>query len=279
MKKLLFVSFLLLTFNCVKAQKEVLFKIKYLPSHTYQFDGGGTFVVKTDLSSNKDIASKLAAQGITQPINAIIQFDIKGTTTTSAINVDKVTPLIMNFSTPTISGTVNGKPIPMPSKSSNTRIYGHIDANGNLNVDSLNGKKLNDSASNAAKSMMNKMMGLVNFPEQPLKIGESFTRDVPFNFPMAKGMAMNVKITYKLISISNGKAYLDLVQDLDMKMQMKQMGVSVTGNGSGKMIYDIKNSFPVSQTSDILMTINVQSEKFSASGTAKITGNSTYVIN
>jgi hypothetical protein len=279
MKKILFVSILLLTFNFVKAQNEVLFKVKYLPSHTYQFNGGGTFAVQTDLSSNKEIASKLAAQGITQPINAVIQFDIKGKTTTYTINADKVIPLIMNFSTPTISGTVNGKPIPIPSKSANSIIYGHVDANGNLNVDSLNGKKLNDSASNEAKSMMNKMMGLVNFPEQPLKIGGSFTRDIPFNFPMAKGMALNIKITYKLISISNGKAYLDLVPDLNMKMQIKQMGLTITGTGAGKMVYDIKNSFPLSQTTDIFMTINLQSEKFSASGTAKVTGTSTYIIN
>jgi hypothetical protein len=279
MKKILFFGLLLLTINLVKAQDEVLFKIKYLPSHNYQFSGGGTVALQTDLSANKDIASKLAAQGITQPINAVIEFDVKGITTTSAINADKVIPLVMNFSTPTISGTMNGKSIPIPSKSVNSSIYGHIDANGNLNVDSLNGKKLNDSASNVAKSMMNKMMGLVNFPEQPLKVGDSFTRDVPFNFPMAKGMAINVKVTYKLTGISNGKAYLDLVQDLNMKMQMKKIGVTITGDGTGKMVYDIKNSFPVSQTSNIFMTINVQSDKFSGSGTAKIIGNSTYVIN
>ena len=64
-----------------------------------------------------------------------------------------------------------------------------------------------------------------------------------------------------------------------MQMPMKQINISITGTGLGKMVYDIKNNFPVSLNSNLFMTINLKSDKFSGGATANITSNSTYAIN
>jgi hypothetical protein len=284
MKKYLFVSCLLLSIGFAKAQEAVSFKIKFLPNHTYQIASNSSIAINTDLSANKDLVDKLASQGIKQPIAASVQYSSSATGTTGALAADNSFPISLltnSGATPGLNVTVNGKqiPIPMPKKAA-VQFYGHVSADGKLNVDSLSGKKLDDSSSAPIKKMMNNMMGAINFPEHPLKIGETFTFDAPFNMPIAgKGMAMNIKVTYKLVSISGNNAYFDLVHNLDMQLDMKGMNASITGTGTGKMVYDIKNSYPSTLNSDMKMFITLKSDKFNAVATANVISNATYTIN
>ena len=111
MKKYLFVSFLILSVSFARAQHEVMFKIKFLPSHTYQIATNVSGTFNTDLSGNKDLADKLSAQGITQPLVANVQFGNKTTATTGALSADNSFPVIMmKDANPTVSVTLNGKP-------------------------------------------------------------------------------------------------------------------------------------------------------------------------
>jgi len=282
MKKYLFVSFFILSVSFARAQDGVIFKIKFLPSHTYLIATNVSGVLTTDLSANKDLAEKLASKGIMQPLVANVQFDNKSTATTGALSADNSFPVTMvKGGTPTINITINGKQIPIPiPKTTEFKFYGHVGADGKLNLDSVGGKKLDDSTAAPIKKMMNSMMGAVNFPDHPIKVGESFTQTVPFNLPMAsKGMAMNINVIYKLTSISGDNAYFDIAQVLDMKLDLKNINLSLTGNGSGKMVYDIKNNYPSSSSSDMKMFVTVKSDKINAVATAKISTNTTYQIN
>jgi len=282
MKKYLFLSFLMLLINFVKAQEGILFKIKFSPNHTYQIATNLSGTINTDLSGNKELTDKLASQGITQPLVATMQVGTNTIATTGVISTDNSFPVtIVKSGTPAINVTINGKQIPIPTpKNAEMKFYGHVSSDGKLNLDSLAGKKLDDSTAAPFKKMMNNMIGAVNFPEHPIKVGETFSQTVPFNLPMAnKGMAMNIKITYKLTSISGDNAYFDIAQTIDMQMDMKGINISLTGNGSGKMIYSVKNNYPSSSNSDIKMFITVKSDKFNGVATAKMSTSATYQIN
>jgi hypothetical protein len=282
MKKYLFVSLLILSVSLAKAQDGIMFKIKFLPSHTYLIATNVSGTITTDLSANKDLAEKLASKGITQPLVASAQFDNKTTATTGALSADNNFPItIVKGGAPTINITINGKQIPIPiPPTAAFKFYGHVGADGKLNLDSVGGKKLDDSTAAPIKKMMNGMMGAVNFPDHPIKVGESFIQTVPFNLPMAgKGMAMNIKVTYKLTSISGDNAYFDITHAIDMQLDLKGVNVSLTGSGSGKMVYDIKNNYPSSSNSDMKMFITVKSDKINAVATAKISTNTSYQIN
>jgi hypothetical protein len=282
MKKYLFVSFLILSVSFAKAQDGVMFKIKFLPSRTYQIATNISGAVTTDLSANKDLVAKLSSKGITQPLVANVQFDNKSTAITGALSADNSFPVTMvKGAMPNINISINGKQIPIPApKTAEMKFYGHVNPDGKLNLDSLGGKKLNDSTAAPFKKMMNSMIGAVNFPDHPIKVGESFTQTIPFNLPMAsKGMAMSIKVTYKLTSISGDSAYFDIAHVIDMQLDLKGVNLSLTGNGSGKMVYDIKNNYPSSSNSDIKVFITVKSDKINAVATAKISTNTSYQIN
>jgi hypothetical protein len=282
MKKYLFVTFLILSASFAKAQDGIMFKIKFSPNHTYQISTNISGTFNTDLSGNKELVDKLSAQGITQPLVANVQFGNKTTATTGALSADNSFPITMvKDANPTVNVSINGKQIPIPvPKAAEMKFYGQVSADGKLSLDSLGGKKLDDSAAAPFKKMMNSMMGAINFPEHALKIGESFTQSVPFNLPIGgKGMAMSLKKTYKLISISGDNAFFDIEESIDMQLDLKGVNVSLTGNGIGKMIYSIKDSYPSSSNGDIKMFITVKSDKFNAVATAKMSTSITYQIN
>lgn len=279
MRKILLAGFLMLFFCFAKGQDNVLFKIKYSPNHTYHFTASNIIELYADLSGNKEIAAKLAAQGITQPMNFYVTYVSSGLTTTASIGKDRSFPVVMTLNTPVINGMLNGQRIPFPLKKNNTEFYGRVNSDDKLNIDSLKGKKLSDSAATVAKQMMNKIIATVNFPEHAIKVGDSFTQNMPFDLPVGKGVTINIDMTYKLISIANGKAYFDIKQGLDMQMPVKQINISITGSGLGKLVYDIKNNFPVSLRSNLFMTINLKSENFSGGATANLTANNVYTVN
>jgi hypothetical protein len=281
MKNIFSVLLISAAFNFCHAQS-VNFKIKYLPNHTYQLSGNSQITINTDLSSVPQIANALSAQGITEPVNAVANMQMQSTTTTGAIAADGTTPFNMGFSLPSIAVNVNGKqiPIPMNAAMSNVKMYGHVGTDGKMNVDSLNGKKVADSAAVKALSMMNNMFKMINFPDHPLQPGDTFTQEMPLSLPVGgKGFDINIKITYKLISTDGAKANFDIVQDINMQMNIKdKANVSVIGGGTGKMVYDIANNFPSYFSSSADMKVNVKASGMDINANVTSKGEMNYVV-
>ena len=175
---------------------------------------------------------------------------------------------------------VNGKdmPIPMP-KNTSTRMFGHITAGGQMSVDSLNGQKIPDSVAQKTLGMMNSMMRMVKFPDHPLKVGESFTQQIPLNIPMLNGMSNNIATTYTLVSVQGNIANFDVKQDMNMHMDIKgKVTISMTGAGTGKMTYDIAKSFPVTYTTDASMDIAVKADNINVTGKMQMGGTMNFTV-
>jgi hypothetical protein len=258
-----------------------MFKIKYLPSHTYQMSGTSNINITTDLSNVPQIAGALTAQGITEPINAQADIQLQASTVTGAAATDGTVPYNMSFNMAGINVNVNGKQIPIPVSPAlgNVKMSGHIADGLKLSVDSVNGKKVPDSVAAKTMSIMNNMFKMITFPDHPMKPGDSFTQNMPFSLPMGKGFDINIKITYTLISVSGGKAYFDIVQDINMQMNIKdKANVNITGSGTGKMVYDVANNFFSSYDSNATMKVNVKADKMDINANLATKSSMTYVI-
>jgi len=115
-----------------------------------------------------------------------------------------------------------------------------------------------------------------------MKPGDSFTQTMPFNMPMkgASGdIKVNASVTYKLTRISDGKAYFDMTPSFSMNFAIQKISVDMSGSGTGKMVYSIKDNFPVSKDGSFNLKLKVTSEKVNVDGTAVITSGSTTVVN
>ncbi len=277
------ITVLLLLFIAVKAsaQKSVLFKMKYLPQHTYNILMNMKGNIKADLSGNQEILEKLKEQGITMPLAAVISAKTTGTTKTGVLAADNSFPLAMTFQVEQPSMILNGKstPIPMQQKPATT-IYAHILSDGTIKGDSISGKKGDTTSGKSALKMMNTVQKQIKFPDHPMHVGESFTQDIPFNMPMNMGTkSVELKTVYTLVSITGGKAYFDMTQTIDMKMNVQQSQLNITGAGTGKMVYSIKDNFPISYASSINMNVNGDVSSVDVNGTFELNMDFKYDIN
>jgi hypothetical protein len=269
MKKIIILLLLLFAFKA-EAQKSVTFKFKYLPNHDY----GGTLSMgincSVTLKGDTQITNKLKAQGISQPVILNVTVKMNGNTKTGSPDANGVFPLVMNYKMDTLNVNVGGKAIPIPSKiNSGINIYGHVSADGKLNADSIGGSKMKDTSQQRMSQMMNSFQNMIKFPDHPLHIGDTFTQDMPFNISVpGTNMTTNAKVVYKLVSIANGNAYFDATQSMNMTIPIKGESMTLTGAGTGKLVYDIKNSFPVDYKSTINLNFSGKIHTLDINGTA-----------
>jgi hypothetical protein len=196
---------------------------------------------------------------------------------------DNTFPLNIDYKISNLTLGVNGKQFPIPPKVTETdiKVSGSISPDGKMKIDSSMGKKVNDSTEKKMQKMMDMVQKQIQFPDKPLKPGDTFTQGAPVNIPIGKGnnIQINAGVTYKLVSISDGKAYFDMTPNFSMDFAMQKVAVNVSGTGTGKMVYSIKDNFPLSKDGTINMKIKVTSDKFNLDGTAVITTSYTSTIN
>jgi hypothetical protein len=281
MKKIIYLAILLIAVKA-EAQKGVVFKMKYLPNHTYNGTATIALDCRVDLSGNDTIISKIKEQGVSIPVTAELAMKIKGNIKTGKTGADGQFPVAIKFNFDDLSVNVGGKQIPVPMDKIKTavNIYGHADRSGKLKADSIGGAKLSDTAEEKISKMMEIVQKNIKFPDHPMKIGESFTQDMPLSLPAA-GNNMNIdsKVVYKLVNITAGIAYFDVVQSMNLTIPIQGDAINLSGSGTGKLIYSIKDEFATDYSSDVNLKItgNIKTLKIDAS--AKMTMEYKYDIN
>jgi hypothetical protein len=283
MKKIFVLALLCASFVQLKAQSGVVFKIKYLPNHNYQMVMNMGMKINATLSGDSAIVDKLKTEGITQPMNIDLQLGMNGSSKSGAVGADKSFPLNMDYQVAKLAVSANGKQAPIPSTvtGKDMKIAAHVTPDGIMTIDSVSGKKANDTAKQKMQQMMSLFQKEIQFPTKPMKPGDTFTQGGPINIPVdgKTNITVNASVTYKLISISDGKAYFDMVPNLDMNFSMTKVSVAMSGTGTGKMVYSIKDNFPLSKEGTFNLKIKVTSGKINVDATGIVTTSATTTIN
>lgn len=287
MKKLILYTLLCLSITQLKAQQGVVFKVKYSPNKNYQMAVNMGMKINATMTGDSSLINKLKAEGITQPVTVDLKLALNGNMKSGAVGADNNFPLNMDFKITDLSVSANGKQAPIPPSISekDIKLAAHVGQDGKFMIDSVGGKKANDTIQKKMKQTMDLIQKQIQFPEKPLKPGDSFTQSMPMNMPMNMPMGGNsdmkidAGVTYKLISISDGKAYFDMIPNFNMSFTIKNTAISINGTGTGKMVYSIKDNFPLSKDANFTMKIKVTSAKLNVDATAAITTSYTSTIN
>jgi len=283
MKKIFLMALICLGFTQLWAQQGVIFKIKYLPNKSYKTNVSVDMKANVTATGDPQILDKLKEQGITQPVNANLSIALGGVMKTGALAADKSVPVNMDYKINNISVSANGNQVPIPPKATekDIKLSGHISQDWKIKIDSADGKAVADSAQQKMEQMMNMVQKNIQFPDKPLKPGDTFTQNVPMNIPVKEGnnIKIDAGVTYKLVKIADGKAYFDLTPTFNMNLVIGKVSVVMTGTGTGSMVYSIKDSFPTSKEGNINVKLKVTSPKINVDGTAVVTSKYDCVIN
>ena len=269
MKKVTFILLILLQAVGLRAQHQVLFKPIYLP-HTKYTD---TRDMKMVMTLGRD---SLAAD----PIAMNMDMNTTNITATGP-GTNNISPVMISTHANSIKATINGQDVPtLEMPNTDMTIYGKYKGGDVLQIDSLAGQKMSDSVRAVIVKLVNGIQNTVVFPADPLKVGDTFTRDSPFTLPMI-GMGnqedLTVKTIYKLISIANNTAVFDITENINVNtsqvIQNQTLKMMMTGIGAGTMSYNISKQY----LSTMISTLNMSFDMEVAG--VRMSGKSTVVTN
>jgi len=262
MKKILYL-FLLLSAVKLQAQQSATFKTSYLPNHTYDGAINLKAVCNVNLSGNDTIIAKITAKGIPLPLNANLDMKMGMSTKTGPANADQSIPASMKISFDDLGVVLNGNklPIPMDKFGQGISVAGRFDKDGVFQSDSVQ-ETGNDAVSQKLKKMTDGFQKKIKFPDHPMKVGESFTQGLPFNMPITDSkLKIDAKTVYTLTNIADGFAYFDLKPSIDISIPIKGNTLTITGGGSGKMVYSLKDNFATDFSTTFNLVISGLIEK------------------
>lgn len=257
MKKYILFLLTLSHFFCnSQTQKEVIFKVQYKPETKYNQTIEQTSQANIKYSGSDDFMRKLKDKGVQNPTITNTQSKIETIFKTGKQTNKKTFPITIEFAKSTSS---DGKKI-IPD---GTLIYGY-GSNGNMpTLDSIVSNGLDENFKKTLLQTMQSTFAQLSFPEKRVKIGESFSRESPLSIPIAATtLDMTITTTFKLLDIINGIADFDVSSIYTMKSVITKYTIKATGNGKGKMLYDIVNNNFTRYETDTEMKMNLKLENF-----------------
>lgn len=239
MKKFALIGVLLIFAATANAQKPALFKIKYLPNHSYK----STYNYKLI-----ELASSAADPFLSSTATAEIQ--------TGAANGDKNFPHTITYRIKEMRSM--GQDIHFDTTSYyNKPLYGHGDQGGKLYIDSVP-RKLNLAAVSASiANSITQFEGNIKFPENALRVGDTFNQENQITVPVIPANnKLTVKTTYKLIAVKDNTAVFETASTTEFNFAAENSADKIvgTGKGQGKLLFNTKKSYPINVANELELT-------------------------
>jgi hypothetical protein len=218
-------------------QQGLIFRVQYKPETKYSQTIEQTSQSEIKYIGSKEFLQTLKDKNILNPTITKSHSIIEAIVSTGKLIDGMYFPLRMEF----IKTTSNDGKTIIPN---GTIIYGKSTVGNVPTLDSITSTGLNEEYKKVILQTMRGAFAQIKFPDKKLKVGDEFTIDSPLSIPIAEAtVEMAITTNYKLISILNGIADFDISQVYAMKSKVIKYPIKATGNGKGKLLYDIANNF------------------------------------
>lgn len=162
---------------------------------------------------------------------------------------------------------------------SNTIVKGNYIENNIFKVQSVTNEKMDDKTKELIKYSLENVKPEIEFPNNSLKIGDSFEHNMPMKIPIDKNNPVNliIKKTYTLKEVNNNIAVFDLSELIFLDTNFKGENILAYGNGSGIVEFNIaenqivKNNSEFTIHMDFIEKLNVIRNVISKSNSEVIT--------
>ena len=188
-----------LIINTVYAQESVKLELRFKPNKTYKF--------KTEVISDNFLnfegdslfLEKIKSNGIQLPMKGVSIQNIENKIETGKLETDMSMKVFMNVEKYEVKSSMNGLELKDTSKNfmNNLKIEGMYRPDNSISNATTSGEGVPEYLKTFLAQMMSEMLNKIKFPENPVKIGASFSQEVPLNFPIPNVGTMNMKITNK----------------------------------------------------------------------------------
>ncbi len=268
MRNLLLFTILLLFSYKSYCQEEVFFKVQYLPEKIYIQSIVSTSKSEINYLGPESLLEKIKEKNIENPNSTFKKTYLKSKNKTGKLAENNF-PITIEF--------IGGENGIIPD---DTVVFGKVIPGKTPTLDSISAPNMEaDFKESFFKSMKN-TMAQIELPEKNVKIGESFSREMPLKMPIGKyNLELKNTIVYALKKVENNQAFFDISQTyyiISTGIEMK-----AEGNGTGQIIYDIKNNFYLFYELKSTINMEVQNDEMNFKGTIEntFTQNTTITTN
>lgn len=262
MRSLFSLCFALLVVLQLNAQEKAYqFTMNILPEHTYVQEMNISSIMSMKMEVEEGKEEMLEAMEGMDDMNMDMVMNMIVENTTGEAAGDSL-PFVMIYKEFDQMMVMNGDTLPsMANPLLDASIEGWYDKSDKLktHIVSMDGIALPPGTGEQMMASIEGLSGQVNFPDYPLKIGDSFTQKVPFNMPVGNGSGnIELKITYTFKKVAGQKAYFDSVHEMVIDAGIEESDINATTGGTGTMIYDLETGIVVSTTSKMDMVMKME---------------------
>ncbi|MBP1650415.1 MAG: hypothetical protein H6Q26_572 [Bacteroidetes bacterium] len=247
--------------QCTNAQKKVLLNGSLSPNKVYKTEMNNQMNMVMNMSGDSAMMEQLSASGMKSPMTMTMNQGMFMTTKTGATQADKKIPVTITYDKMSVTTNIGGQENTQETNPfSDAVIKGTTEGDGKIKVDTIIGN-LDEGMRANLKTIVNNIQAAIKFPENELKIGDSFDQETPLVMPIAQmQVKMKVHAKYTLKEIKGSKAIFDLKQDIAMDMSMTDTPYKITGTGSGTgvMIFDIDKKMMDKSDADTKYKIDME---------------------
>jgi hypothetical protein len=271
-KNLLFILLLIPFLNFGQSNQVLYFKISFAPETIYTQTTQNSSNSELTYLGSEELLEKIKNKGVENPTKVKNEMNLESVFKTGKLGSDGNFPIIIEY---VKSVDKDGKTL-IPS---GTLIYGKSTTSGMPKLDSIASKGLDENFKNTLFQTVQSAFSQLDLPEKKLKIGESFTKETPLTIPIAGiNFEMVITTTYKLNNIVNTNAFFDMVQVYTLKITDTKFDINATGNGIGKLTYNIPNHFSTQYDLNMELFFDLKQPNFALKTTSKSSFNQTVTI-
>nr|WP_315220541.1 hypothetical protein [uncultured Flavobacterium sp.] len=257
MKKSFLLLFIILPFFNYGQSNEILdFKPGYTPETIYNQTVTNSSDYEMTYSGSEKLLEVLKKNGTENPVKVKNVFNVETVAKTGKMGKDGNFPITIEYLQ---SSDINGKNI-IPN---GTLLFGNATLSSMPKLDSIAAKGMEENLKNSIFQMVQSTFNQLAMPEKKLKAGESFSQESPLAIPLAGiNLEMVITTTYNLKNITAKSAFFDIVQVYSMKISDTGFETGGSGNGTGKLVYDIPNHFISENTLDMELNLKLKHTDF-----------------
>ena len=139
------------------------------------------------------------------------------------------------------------------------QIIGKYNSENKFKIDSITGEGVTDQIRTVMSSTLENIQQQIVFPEEEIKIGDTFENEIPMTIPMQgmNPMEIIVKTKYFLKEIESDIAFFDTEQSITLDTVQEQMNMTASGSGKGTCQFNIKDGYLIQYETDLPMDLSM----------------------
>lgn len=262
--KLTSASFLCLVSSSALSDQLVHLDYSDRPNQIVRITVNSNSEFEVDLQGDEDLIEKNRLRGVTFPFKFSSYKTQKILTRTGRTDKDGSFPFERIFEDAAVySEDRMGNRIQLPDPGNNMVglvVKGVTNSQGKTRIDSVEGGNLGAQERETIKSMYLSMLLNNEAPSYPLRVGDGYRVESPFDMPIPGQSPIKVitEAHYVLKKIEDGRAAFDMTMTFRLSSDPRGAQLTANGKGFGMMVYNIKARLKESETSQMTMEMRLQ---------------------